>query len=54
MRCEHEHRTLNTALQLKGFNVTSAYPIECVRREWNSQEERMAKSVDSKFPSWTE
>ena len=31
---------------MKGISVTSAYPVTWMKKEWNPQEERMAKEVD--------
>lgn len=37
------------ALRMKGYNVTSLYPIEWMKRDWTPQEDRFAKEVDGTF-----
>lgn len=46
LRFKNRFETLVQSLLMGGVNCTSAYPITWVRKEWNLQEERMAKEVD--------
>lgn len=46
LRYTNRYNTLVQSLVLKGVNVTSAYPVTWMRKEWTSQEERIAKDVD--------
>mmetsp|Transcript_14289 Transcript_14289/g.23761 ORF Transcript_14289/g.23761 Transcript_14289/m.23761 type:complete len:375 (-) Transcript_14289:393-1517(-) len=46
LRYKNRYDTLVQSLVMKGINVTSAYPITWGKKEWNAQEERMAKEVD--------
>jgi uroporphyrinogen-III synthase len=46
LRFKNRFETLNHSLRMKGINVTSAYPVTWVRKEWSPQEERLAKEVD--------
>lgn len=46
LRFKNRFETLVQSLLMADVTCTSAYPITWVRKEWNSQEERMAKEVD--------
>lgn len=46
LRFRNRFEALVQSLVMKGINVTSAYPVSWLRREWNSHEERSAKEVD--------
>lgn len=46
LRFRNRFEALVQSLVMKGVNVTSAYPVSWLRREWNSHEERSAKEVD--------
>jgi uroporphyrinogen-III synthase len=46
LRYKNRFGTLVDSLSLKGMNVTSAYPVTWMRKEWSPQEERLAKEVD--------
>ena len=46
LRYKNRYTNLVQSLVLKGINVTSAYPIDCNRRDWSPQEERMAKECE--------
>ena len=46
LRYKNRFGTLVDSLGLRGLNVTSAYPVTWMRKEWSPQEERMAKEVD--------
>lgn len=46
LRYKNRFGTLVDSLGLKGINVTSAYPVTWMRKEWSPQEERLAKEVD--------
>jgi len=46
LRYKNRFDTLVQSLVMRGVNVTSAYPVSWMRKEWSPQEERMAKEVD--------
>merc|ERR1712046_293746 len=46
LRYKNRFDTLVQSLVMRGVNVTSAYPVTWMRKEWSPQEERMAKEVD--------
>lgn len=46
LRYKNRFETLTQSLGLKGITCTSAYPLTWSRKQWNAQEERMAKEVD--------
>ena len=46
LRYKNRYDSLVQSLVLKGINVTSAYPVTWMRKEWSPQEERLAKEVD--------
>jgi len=46
LRYKNRFDTLVQSLVLRGITVTSAYPISWTKKEWNSQEERMARECD--------
>lgn len=46
LRFKNRFDTLVQSLVLKGVNVTSAYPVTWMRKDWSPQEERLAKEVD--------
>ncbi len=46
LRYKNRFDTLVQSLLLKGINVTSAYPVTWMRKDWSPQEERLAKEVD--------
>ena len=46
LRYKNRFEPLVQSLVLKGINVTSAYPVTWMKRQWSPQEERMAKEVD--------
>jgi len=46
LRYKNRFDTLVQSLVMKGVNVTSAYPVTWMRKEWSPQEERMAKEAD--------
>lgn len=46
LRYKNRFDTLVQSLVMSGVNVTSAYPVTWLRKEWNPQEERIAKEVD--------
>lgn len=46
LRFKNRFDTLVQSLLLKGVNVTSAYPVTYLRKDWSPQEERLAKEVD--------
>lgn len=46
LRYKNRFDTLVQSLVMRGVSVTSAYPITWMKKEWNAQEERMAKEVD--------
>ena len=46
LRYKNRFDTLVQSLVMRGVNVTSAYPVTWMRKDWNAQEERMAKEVD--------
>lgn len=46
LRYKNRFDTLVQSLVMRGISVTSAYPITWTKKEWNPQEERMAKEVD--------
>jgi uroporphyrinogen-III synthase len=46
LRYKNRYETLVQSLVLAGVNVTSAYPLTWMKKEWSPQEERIAKEVD--------
>ena len=46
LRYKNRFDTLVQSLVMKGVNVTSAYPVTWMRKDWSPQEERMAKEAD--------
>ena len=46
LRYKNRFDTLVQSLLLRGVNVTSAYPVTWMRRDWTPQEERLAREVD--------
>jgi len=46
LRFKNRFDTLVQSLVMRGVNVTSAYPVTWMRKDWNPQEERLAKEVD--------
>lgn len=46
LRYKNRYETLVQSLVMKGINVTSAYPVTWMRKDWSPQEERLAKEVD--------
>jgi len=46
LRYKNRFDTLVQSLVMRGVNVTSAYPVTWMRKDWSPQEERMAKEVD--------
>lgn len=49
LRYKNRFGTLVDSLGLKGMNVTSAYPVTWMRKEWSPQEERLAKGKRNRF-----
>lgn len=49
LRYKNRFDTLVQSLVMKNINVTSAYPVTWMRKDWNAQEERIAKEVDGQF-----
>ncbi len=46
LRFKNRFDSLVQSLVLRGVNVTSAYPVTWMRKDWSPQEERLAKEVD--------
>ena len=46
LRYKNRFESLVQSLVMKGINVTSAYPVTWMRKDWSPQEERLAKEVD--------
>ena len=46
LRFKNRFDSLVQSLVLRGINVTSAYPVTWMRKDWSPQEERLAKEVD--------
>jgi uroporphyrinogen-III synthase len=46
LRYRNRFDTLVQSLVLRGINVTSAYPVTWMKKEWSPQEERLAREVD--------
>jgi len=46
LRFKNRFDTLVQSLVIRGLNVTSAYPVTWMRKDWSPQEERLAKEVD--------
>jgi hypothetical protein len=51
LRYKNRFDPLVQSLVLRGINVTSAYPVTWMRKDWSPQEERLAKEVDGKYIS---
>ena len=51
LRYKNRYESLAEALTLKGIEVRSMYPVTWQRKEWNAQEERMAKDIDGNVHS---
>lgn len=46
LRYKNRFEPLVQSLVMRGLNVTSAYPVTWMKRQWSPQEERLAKEVD--------
>jgi len=46
LRFKNRFDTLVQSLTMKNLNVTSAYPVTWMRKDWSPQEERLAREVD--------
>lgn len=46
LRYKNRFDTLVKSLRMRDIQVTSAYPVTWMRKEWSPQEERIAKEVD--------
>eukprot|EP01035_Chromulina_nebulosa_P018475 gene18475-24187_t len=46
LRYRNRYETLVQSLTLRGINVTSAYPVTYMKKEWSPQEERLAREVE--------
>jgi hypothetical protein len=46
LRFKNRFDALATSLMVNGLEVTSAYPVTYMRKDWSPQEERLASEID--------